>query len=57
MKFNANPQVIAADGATESIINVNWIAGGKARMKGTCSTMTDLLGIPIDEEVMSSKGN
>ena len=54
--FNANPQVIAADEKMESIINVNWIAGGKVRVKSAGSTMTDLLGTPIDEAVVSTMG-
>ena len=56
-EISANPQVIAADGIMDSTINVNWIPGGKVRVKGTGSTMTDPFGTLIDEVVISLDGN
>ena len=53
---SANPQVIAADGEMESIINVNWIANGRVRVTGPSFTMSNLDGEPVDNIVLSPTG-
>lgn len=52
----AQPSAIAADGDSESIINVNWVPGGRVRILKEGINMFNLDEEPINEAIVSPSG-